>query len=197
MATNPESGAFRRILFAAGPHVLALALFAVLSVLFYGKVYDGYALKQPDIANWKGMYQEIADNQILTGEGTNWTGSLFGGMPTYQIGGSRSSVFNITGHLWTPVNSVFGSGDVASMWMGMVAAYLLALAFGVAPWMAMLAGAGFGLSSVNVLFNLSRSGEYAHHAMHKRHLVNLHSHTVLICRGCFTLFCQAIRNIIE
>lgn len=88
MATNPESGAFRRILFAAGPHVLALALFAVLSVLFYGKVYDGYALKQPDIANWKGMYQEIADNQILTGEGTNWTGSLFGGMPTYQIGGA-------------------------------------------------------------------------------------------------------------
>jgi hypothetical protein len=155
MATNPESGAFRRILFAAGPHVLALALFAVLSVLFYGKVYDGYQLKQPDIANWKGMYQEIADNRILTGEGTNWTGSLFGGMPTYQIGGSRSSVFNITSYLWTPVNTVFGSGEVASMWMGMVAAYLLALAFGVAPWMAMLAGAGFGLSSLNVLFSVA------------------------------------------
>ena len=155
MATTSEPGGFRRFLLAALPHVIALVLFAVLSVLFYSKAYDGYALKQPDVANWRGAYQELADQAALTGEGSDWTGSLFSGMPSYQIGGSRNAVFNATGQLWQPLNLLFGSGDVASMWIGMVAAYLLALAFGVVPWVAMLAGAGFGLSSVNVLYSVA------------------------------------------
>ncbi len=152
MATNPESGVFRRILFAAGPHVLALALFAVLSALFYGKVYDGYALKQPDVANWKGMFQEVSDHVVLTGEGSNWTGSMFGGMPTYQIGGTKESSWNVVGHIWVFIENAFGSDEAAMMWLAMVASYLFALALGTGPWMAMLAGVGFGLASLNVLF---------------------------------------------
>jgi hypothetical protein len=155
MVTTSEPGGFRRFLLAALPHVIALVLFAVLSVLFYSKAYDGYALKQPDVANWRGMYQELGDQVALTGEGANWTGSMFGGMPTYQIGGSKETVFNAAGYVWYYIEQLFGSGDVAMMWLGMVSAYLLALALGTGPWIAMLGGVGFGLASLNILFGVA------------------------------------------
>ena len=47
---------------------------------------DGFALRQGDIDNWKGMSKEIADYRMLhDGEEPLWTDAMFGGMPAYQV----------------------------------------------------------------------------------------------------------------
>ncbi len=67
------------------PHVIALAVFIVITMIYFAPLFGGKELKQTDINNWKGMSEEILKFKEKTGENTYWTNSMFGGMPGYQI----------------------------------------------------------------------------------------------------------------
>ena len=67
------------------PHAVALVVFTLVSSVFFSPAYDGYDLRQGDIAQFKGMSKEIVDYRDLYGEEPLWTSSMFSGMPAYQI----------------------------------------------------------------------------------------------------------------
>src|SRR4051794_37126388 len=67
------------------PHILAIASFLVITMIYFAPLMGGKELRQSDINNWKGMSKEILDYKEKTGEQTYWTNSMFGGMPAYQI----------------------------------------------------------------------------------------------------------------
>ena len=67
------------------PHLLVIASFALLSLLYFLPVLEGKVIEQHDIAQWEGMSKEIQDFREQYGTEPLWTRSMFGGMPAYQI----------------------------------------------------------------------------------------------------------------
>ena len=132
-------------------HVGVMVFYLLVSNGLYGLYHDDYMLSQPDIVQYMGMAQERRSFEALTGEELSWSDSMFGGMPTYQIGGS-SGGFNWAQSLRATLNRLFGGQQLSAMMLGMFAAYLLALALGMAPWWAATAGVAFALSTIGVLY---------------------------------------------
>ena len=55
------------------PHLVAIAVFLALSMLYFSPVFDGYRLKQSDITQYRGMEKEIADYRMLHDDEALWT----------------------------------------------------------------------------------------------------------------------------
>lgn len=132
-------------------HAGVMVFYLLVSNGLYGLYHEDYMLSQPDIVQFIGMSQERKSFETLTGEELSWSNAMFGGMPTYQIGGS-SGGFNWAKSLRLNIDRLLGGQQLAAMMLGMLAAYLLALALGMAPWWAATAGVAFALSTVGVLY---------------------------------------------
>lgn len=66
-------------------HIAAIAFIFILAAVFFKPQFDGLALDQHDIKQWKGMAHETEEYRSQTGEEPLWTNAMFGGMPTTQI----------------------------------------------------------------------------------------------------------------
>ncbi|MFI3299181.1 MAG: hypothetical protein R3Y49_05220 [Rikenellaceae bacterium] len=131
----------QKILKQSLPHIVALALFALISsVLFYPEFQDK-GLRQGDVVNYEGMSKDVKDEVRATGEHPNWTGGMFGGMPSViMLMDSGLTVGSIA-----KLNS-----EKSSVWMiflAMSSFYLMLLMMGVKPYVAMIGGVGYGLST--------------------------------------------------
>jgi len=65
---------------------ISLAVFIVLAFLYSTPVFTGKQLFQHDIVQYRGGAKELLDYRADTGKETYWSDSMFGGMPTYQMG---------------------------------------------------------------------------------------------------------------
>lgn len=73
----------------AWPYLLAALIFVVLTLVYCSPVLDGKVLQSGDNLTWQGAYQECRSYTQETGNHSFWTGSMFSGMPNYQIGGGK------------------------------------------------------------------------------------------------------------
>ena len=141
---------FRSLLPSALPHLISVVvMFFAASMLFSPVVFDGKLLDQGDIKNNVGMSKEARDVQRRDGEVPHWTDSMFGGMPTTQIAGT--DVGTAPQWIWLAVRKAMPM-EVGTVVVAMLSAYILGLCLGLSPWLALLLGLGFGLSSLNVLY---------------------------------------------
>jgi len=67
------------------PHVIAVAVFLIIAVIYCKPALEGKVLEQSDITNWKGMATQSIKYKETHGHLPLWTNSAFGGMPAYQI----------------------------------------------------------------------------------------------------------------
>lgn len=82
---NIKNNNMKDLLKKSIPYVAAAAIFIVLSLIYAApKVFDGKALQAGDRISGVGMARE-ANLYKESGHNTFWTGTMFGGMPTYQI----------------------------------------------------------------------------------------------------------------
>lgn len=89
-----------------------LVAFIVLAILYAHPVLTGKQLYQHDIVQYKGGAKELLDYRAQHGEETYWSNSMFGGMPTYQMGAQfRGDVIkqidNLLNFLPKPANYIF------------------------------------------------------------------------------------------
>ncbi len=129
------------------PHVAALVLFAAVSAVFFYPQYDGKALRQGDMVRVNGVTRDIELHKELYGEHPQWAGRNFGGMPAYAIdmdyqGRVIKQAADRTYVLGMPA---------AYLFVAMAGFYLMLLLMGVNPWLAMVGGLGYGLSSYFVI----------------------------------------------
>lgn len=92
--------------------VASLGLFIIIALAFASPVLTGKQLFQHDIVQYKGGAAELLDYRAQNGEETYWTDSMFGGMPTYQMGAQfRGDVIkqvdNLLNFLPRPANYIF------------------------------------------------------------------------------------------
>ena len=121
--------------------------FLALSYAFVPQVLDGKVINQSDISGWRGMVQEMDQwNKAHPDDKTAWTGSMFGGMPTATIEPSTEGD-------WTwPLYKGLMAGKRPANWLfvSLLGAFLLMLAFGVNP----LIAAGGAIAITFCSFNM-------------------------------------------
>ncbi len=128
------------------PHFVAVVVFLLLNVIIYRPIiFENKIMDQNDINQGGGAAREIAEYREKTGEEALWTNSMFGGMPAYLISVQWSGsilVDNLqkllTLHLPRPVGENF---------FAMLSFYIMLLAFGVRPYLAIGGAIAFGLST--------------------------------------------------
>lgn len=131
------------------PHLVGIAIFyAIVVVYFAPAVLQDQVIMQGDILKWEGSAKEAIDYRAATGEEALWTNSVFGGMPAYFVS------LEFAGDITTFLLSIITLGlphPVNSLFLGMVAMYVLMLTFGVRPVFAIIASIAFSMSSYNLL----------------------------------------------
>ncbi len=131
---------FRRNL----PHIAAVGIFLLISVVYFYPAINGFELRQPDIVHFKGMAKEIFEFRNFYGEEPLWTNSMFGGMPAFQI-----SVYypnDILGLIDTVV-SLGLPRPINYLFLYLIGFYFLLVALKVRPWLAVVGAIAFAFSS--------------------------------------------------
>lgn len=125
------------------PHIFAVVAFLVISYAYFYPQLSGQSLVQHDTQQYMGMSKEINDFRAKTGEEALWTNSMFGGMPAYLI----STVYktNLLKYVETIVQ--VGQRPASYIFVTMLGFYILLLAFGVSPWLALVGAVAYGFSS--------------------------------------------------
>ena len=67
------------------PYIIAIAIFALASIIYFHPVLKGQKLSQSDITQFRGMSKEIVDYRAENNKEPYWTGASFSGMPAYQV----------------------------------------------------------------------------------------------------------------
>lgn len=130
------------------PHLLALGIFIVLSLVYFFPQLEGKVVPQGDMTVYYGMSQELREYQDRTGETTLWTNAMFGGMPTYQI----QTVTE--GNLLYQIDKVLRLGidpPAGQFLVAMLGFYILLLLLGVNPWVSIAGSLLFGFTTNNLV----------------------------------------------
>jgi len=127
------------------PIAVAILTFFILTLAYFRPVLDGKRLKQGDIVHYKGAAQEMVEHrQAFAGDEPLWTGSMFSGMPAYQIGvfwPTNAMTWldkAFTGFLPQPASFVF---------LYLVGMFILLICLRVDPWLALLGAVAYAFSS--------------------------------------------------
>lgn len=128
----------------------SLAIIAVISVAyFYPDDIEGHSLQQHDMQQGAANGQLTKEFKEATGETSWWTGSLFSGMPTFQISPSYPS-----NALFTWINSLMGLGLPAPanlLAMMMIGMFILLICMRLRWYVALIGAVAYGFSSYFVI----------------------------------------------
>jgi len=129
------------------PHIIAVLLFLILSIIYFSPILDGKQLSHNDTSQSIGASKEIIDYNKTHSDVALWTNSMFGGMPLYLIGlpmkSALSVIYTITNlDHWRPVSFTF---------LYFLGFYIALLLFGVSPWLCIIGALAFGFSSYNLI----------------------------------------------
>ncbi|MDD4921479.1 MAG: YfhO family protein [Bacteroidales bacterium] len=130
------------------PYLVAVVVFFAISVIYCSPVLEGKQLFQLDGRKGAGMGQDIKKFKEETGEKSLWSGSMFGGMPAYQISPSYKAF------PFSKLRSVFQGElpDPAShLFLYMFGFFILMCAFGVNPWIGIIGAIAFAFSSYFII----------------------------------------------
>lgn len=130
------------------PHLLVIIGFAVLSVGYMNPVLNGKELRQSDPKQFYAAQTELRKFAAETGEWTGWTNSIFGGMPTYFIGGDYTeSIFYQIQEVVYRLFSLQGT----YIFLYLIGAYILLMSLRAGLWPSVLGAIGYALFSYNIL----------------------------------------------
>ena len=135
---------FKTIIQKSVPHIIAILLFLIITLVYFSPILEGKKLEQSDIIQFRGMAQEIVEYREETGEEALWTNSMFSGMPAYLI--SVRYPFNLVRHI-DQVLSLGLPQPAKFLFLSLVGFYILMLAFRVNPWLAIAGALAFGFST--------------------------------------------------
>ncbi len=140
---------YKDIFKKALPFLVAIVFFIALSFIYFNPVLEGKVLPQMDNIHAKGISHELAKYHEETGEYSQWTNSMFGGMPAYQI------YLGETNNIYLYIQRFLRLGlpytTVAILFIYMFGFYLLLLSLRFNHWQSILGGMAFGLASYNII----------------------------------------------
>ena len=134
-----------------GAYIAAAVIFIVLGVVYaWPEVIEGKVINAGDGITASCAVQELAQYNQETGDHSWWTGSMFCGMPSYQIGGGEYQ----SSKLLAPLDAVLHYGHSHTAWIFIIyfiCFFILLRSFKVDPWTSIAGAIATGLSSYFVI----------------------------------------------
>jgi Bacterial membrane protein YfhO len=128
------------------PHLIALAVFWIVSVAFNKTALEGKVLRQSDVQQFTGMARQSVEFREKYGHYPLWSESMFGGMPGYNIAFEGTSPINI-GYL----NHLFyvGPTPIYFFFIACVCFYILTQVFGLSLLISLLGSIAYAFATFN------------------------------------------------
>ena len=125
------------------PHLIAIATFVIVSVLFCKPAFEGKVLQQHDIISVNGMAKNALDYKEKFGHLPLWNTNLFSGMPNYQV--------TMEGTKYLPnVSRILSLGlpkPANFFFLACICFYLLCMAFRCNPFVGIFGALAFAYST--------------------------------------------------
>lgn len=133
----------KQLLTTRNKYIIAiLAIFMVTSFVYFSPLLEGKRILGSDVAQHKGMSQEIQEHREATGEEALWTNSMFGGMPAYLIS------VRYTGNILAKIQQVYYKiprpASYLMLYFGLF--FLLLLLLKINPWIAFAGSLAYGFN---------------------------------------------------
>lgn len=130
-------------------HLIVIVIFFVLVFFYFSPVWQGKALSQHDVMQAMGSQKELFDYRAKDGHAPQWTNSMFGGMPTYQIWYEHTT--NITSYVNRILTTFFPlPADVILIYL--LGSYFLLCVLRIKPWLAAVGAIAITFSSYNFIY---------------------------------------------
>lgn len=129
------------------PNLIIGLVFALAAAIYFWPALQGKIVYAGDNINGTAAVHEGWDYHDATGDYTYWTGSMFSGMPNYQVGGNGGYAID---KLLAPVKWFFswGNRNTAFIFLFYLCAFFLLLrSFKIDKWISMAGAFAIALSS--------------------------------------------------
>lgn len=132
------------------PHLGAVAIFLVITLIYMHPVLEGKRLQQQDIKQWRGMTKQAKDYRETHDGVTHWTTSMFGGMPTYRLlGYFKYDNYLISKFQWPFADGL--PGNSGQLFLLMCSFYFMLLTFGISPTLAIIGGLAYAFCTNSLI----------------------------------------------
>ena len=129
-----------------GAYIVALVTFVTVACIYCAPALEGKVVQSGDGTNATAAVHEVGEYTKNTGDNSFWTGSMFSGMPNYQIGGGHYEA-----NAWLkPFRKIMLKGHWSAPWILIiyfVCFYLLMRAFNINKWLSIVGALATGFSS--------------------------------------------------
>ena len=130
-------------------HVIVIAIFFALVFFYFSPVWQGKTLTQHDVVQAMGSQKELFDFKAKDGHAPNWTNSMFGGMPTFQIWYHHT--YNVATYISNGIKAIFPlPADIILIYL--LGGYFLLSVLRVKPWLAAVGAIAITFSSYNFIY---------------------------------------------
>jgi hypothetical protein len=129
------------------PHIIAIAIFLIISIIYCKPALDGLVLNQHDINGWKGMAQNAFEYKAAQGHYPLWNPNLFSGMPNYQTAMEGKSIL-------PSFTDIMGLGlpkPISFFFIACICFYVLCVVLRINPIIGILGSLGFAFSTYNAI----------------------------------------------
>ncbi|MDQ6482102.1 hypothetical protein [Dyadobacter sp. LHD-138] len=130
------------------PHFIAVIGFALLAVCYVSPVLQGKRLSMEDDKQAKAAAREVVRYHEKTGEWSQWTNSMFGGMPAYMIAADYPT--SLPTKLGQTINKLLPA-PANYLFIGLVCAYILFIVLEAGLWLSVFGAIAFTFCSFNVI----------------------------------------------
>ena len=135
-----------------GAYIVAAIVFVTLTLVYCMPALQGKVLQQGDTMQWKGMANELKEYNETAETPANWTNSMFGGMPGYQItmknpGNAVTDVVWAVDRFFRGLTTLFFDSVLALLLGYFLGFFLMLRAFGVEKWLSIVGSIAISMSS--------------------------------------------------
>ncbi|TDW96644.1 YfhO family protein [Dinghuibacter silviterrae] len=131
------------------PHIVALAVFVLVSVVYCSPVLDGKTVGGSDMTHWQATVHPMDVYKSTHGHYPLWTNNMFGGMPAFLIAMDKTNPVPMAYFL--QVFNLFLPTPISYFFLMCISFYFLALVLRVNPWLAILGGLGYAYASFSAV----------------------------------------------
>ena len=132
---------------SALPHIIAVAIFAIVAIIYCKPALEGKVLQQSDITQWKGMAQDAFSYKEKFGYTPLWSNSMFGGMPAYQTTGVGGFEYSVG---WINQLLTLGLAEPISLFfLASICFYFLAQVLGFNTIISIIGALGYSYATYN------------------------------------------------
>lgn len=123
--------------------ILSLLLFIIIAFVYFSPLLEGKSINAGDTNRANGMAKEIIEFRKTSGSDSQWTNSMFGGMPTYLIAA------NYPGNILSKIQQLYYKipRPASYLIMNFALFFVLLLAFEINIWVSFIGALAFGLNS--------------------------------------------------